>query len=96
MDKNKLVAKKVVALLKKIGGSHDEIAKKLNVSLKSFHRWRLGTCTPSAFSLMCLYRLAEGRSLDFDSEDVFLFWTSLSFLDFKQFYFRLLYVIIEI
>jgi len=71
MSKNELVTKTVRTLIAKIGKHPFYIAKELNISVKSLNRWLKGDCTPSALSLICLYRLSEGHPLNSDSEDDF-------------------------
>ena len=97
MSKNELVTKTVRRLIGQINHSNEYIARKLHVSVKSLNRWYSGECTPSALSLICLYRLAEGHPLDFDSEDVFLFIkTGLSLSFFKVFPSSDLFAIIKL
>ena len=69
---NKLVTKTVRELVSKIGSDANDIARKLNVSEKSLHRWLQGDCAPSAYSLMSLYYLAEGHPLEQNPKDVFI------------------------
>lgn len=69
---NELVTKTVRRLISSIKMRPENLAKKLNVSVKSINRWVNGSVAPSASSLLVLIRLT-GDPLVLEPEDYFLF-----------------------